>query len=306
MDDNRADNENGSANGDRNQQQEERPEESICFSGKTILAPMVRTSTLPMRLLSLRFGADIVYTEELIDYKLIRCQRVVNPVLGTVDYIDDQAVVVFRTCAEERDRLVLQLGTNDPQRALTAARLVAADVAAIDVNMGCPKSFSIKGGMGSALLTQPDKVYDILRTLVMGTGGKPITAKIRVLPSIEQTLSLVKVIESAGVTALAIHGRTQCERPKDPNRNHYIEAIARTATIPVIANGGSDEIGVHADIKRFRQSTGCSSVMIARAAQKNCSIFMARDELLPMDEVIKQYLELCIDYDNHVSNTFIH
>lgn len=39
---------------------------------------MVRINTLPMRLLALDYGADIVYTEELIDHRLIRCYRKEN------------------------------------------------------------------------------------------------------------------------------------------------------------------------------------------------------------------------------------
>lgn len=35
------------------------------------------------------------------------------------------------------------------------------DVAAVDINMGCPKSFSVSGGMGAALLTKPDLVHDV-------------------------------------------------------------------------------------------------------------------------------------------------
>lgn len=48
------------------------------YSHKIILAPMVRINTLPTRLLALEMGADIVYTEELIDLKLIQCKRIVN------------------------------------------------------------------------------------------------------------------------------------------------------------------------------------------------------------------------------------
>lgn len=50
----------------------------LCYDNKVILAPMVRINTLPMRLLALDYGADIVYTEELIDHRLIRCSRKVN------------------------------------------------------------------------------------------------------------------------------------------------------------------------------------------------------------------------------------
>ncbi|XP_054153886.1 tRNA-dihydrouridine(20) synthase [NAD(P)+]-like [Oppia nitens] len=292
---------------DHQHQQQQQP---LDFRLKTILAPMVRTGTLPMRLLALRFGADIVYTEELIDYKLLRCRRSVNTMIGTVDYIDDSGCIVFRTCPpKERHRLVLQLGTSDARRALRAAKLVARDVAAIDVNMGCPKEFSIKGGMGSALLGQPDKVGDILTTLVSNLPANlPVTCKMRVLPSLDDTIRLAKLIESCGVRALAVHGRTQQERPKDRNRDSYIQAIAQSIRIPVIASGGSADITCYEDIDRFRRQTTAASVMIARSAQKNCSIFRRPKadgdggDLLDIEEVIRQYLRLCVDYDNHVLN----
>jgi len=47
----------------------------LSYENKLILAPMVRIGTLPMRLLALDYGADIVYTEELIDRKLLRSIR---------------------------------------------------------------------------------------------------------------------------------------------------------------------------------------------------------------------------------------
>ena len=43
---------------------------ALDYANKFILAPMVRIGTLPARLLALRYGADLVYTEELIDYKV--------------------------------------------------------------------------------------------------------------------------------------------------------------------------------------------------------------------------------------------
>lgn len=50
----------------------------MSFENKLILAPMVRVGTLPMRLLALEYGADLVYTEELIDWKLLNAKRVEN------------------------------------------------------------------------------------------------------------------------------------------------------------------------------------------------------------------------------------
>nr|CAD7594079.1 unnamed protein product [Timema genevievae] len=274
----------------------------LSYDNKIILAPMVRTGTLPMRLLALDYGADIVYCEELIDWKLLRSTRKENEVLGTVDFIDQtDGSVVFRTCLREKPNVVLQIGTSCPERALQVAKLVENDVAAIDVNMGCPKEFSIKGGMGSALLSQPEKAQNILTTLVRGT-KVPVTCKIRILPQLADTLALCQALAGTGISAIAIHGRTREERPQHINHNDIIKAVAQCLDIPVIANGGSKEIDRYEDIVTFKKATGCSSVMLARAAQWNCSVFRP-DGKLPLDEVIVSYLRYAIEYDNSGSNT---
>ena len=58
------------------------------YRNKMIMAPMVKIGTTPSRLVALDYGADIVYTEEIIDWRLIRSKRIENPVLNTIDYID--------------------------------------------------------------------------------------------------------------------------------------------------------------------------------------------------------------------------
>ncbi|MPC14460.1 tRNA-dihydrouridine(20) synthase [NAD(P)+]-like [Portunus trituberculatus] len=205
------------------------------YRGKVIVAPMVRVCTLPFRLLTIDYGTDLVYTEETIDYKMLRSIKRQNDVLGTVDFIDkSDGTVFFRTCERERSKVIFQIGTNDAQRALKVGKMVEPFVAGLDVNMGCPKEFSLKGGMGAALLTQPDKIKSILTTLVQGL-TIPVTCKIRILDSISETLELCKLIEECGVAAIGVHGRTRQERPRHPNHNDVIKEIANVLTIPVIA-----------------------------------------------------------------------
>uniref|UniRef100_A0A8C8IWY1 Dihydrouridine synthase 2 n=1 Tax=Oncorhynchus tshawytscha TaxID=74940 RepID=A0A8C8IWY1_ONCTS len=271
----------------------------LCFRNVNALAPMVRVGTLPTRLLSLDYGADIVYSEELIDIKMAQCQRVVNEVLETVDFVAPDERVMFRTCEKEKDRVVFQMVGYTRELSLSA---MENDVAAIDVNMGCPKEYSTKGGMGAALLSDPDKIEAILRTLVKGV-SKPVTCKIRILPTLEDTLSLVKRIENTGVAAIAVHGRLKDERPRHPVHCDFIQAIAEAVSIPVIANGGSlDRVKAHADIEEFRKATGASSVMVARAAMWNPSVFRSQG-LLSVEEVMEEYLKYAIRYDNHAFNT---
>lgn len=210
------------------------------YEGKWILAPMVKIGTLPTRLLALDYGADIVYTEEIIDFRLLRSTRIENEVLETIDYVDqtDETLVLRIHPKREKGHLVLQIGTSDPNRAVKVAKMVEKDVDGIDVNMGCPKSFSMKGGMGAALLSQPLKIKAILEALV-NCVEIPITCKIRILPKIEDTLKLIQVIEKTGVVAVGVHGRTKDERPNNEVHIDDIAEVVKHCKIPVIANGGS-------------------------------------------------------------------
>ncbi|CAH8604903.1 unnamed protein product [Schistosoma guineensis] len=271
---------------------------------KTFLAPMVRVSTHPMRLLCLEYGADYVISEELIDQRIIRSSRIVNAELNTIDFVLPDGSVTFRTSAEEKNRVIVQLGTPEPGTALQAAKMLENDVMGIDVNMGCPKAYSIKGGMGAALLTKPEIVKDILTTLTTNL-RIPVTCKMRILPELEKTIALAKLIESTGVAAITVHGRTINERSMHRNRNEVIQAIADSVGIPVLANGGSrDIIRNHEDIEYFRQLTSATGVVIARAAMWNPAIFKSLqvDEPLPkLEEIICRYLTLSVRYDHHIA-----
>ncbi|XP_005103788.2 tRNA-dihydrouridine(20) synthase [NAD(P)+]-like [Aplysia californica] len=271
------------------------------YTGKVMLAPMVRVCTLPMRLLALDYGADLVYCEEIVDRKILMCQKYDNELLGTTDFILSDGTVVFRTAPREKEKLIFQIGTCDAKRALAAAKKIQDFVAGVDINMGCPKEFSVKGGMGAALITQPEKVREIL-TLLVKELSVPVTCKIRCLPSLEKTLELVKIIESTGVSAVGVHGRTKDERSRNPNRDEFIQAVAKAVKIPVIANGGSMDIKTLADMERFRERTGACSVMVARAAEWNCSVFRKQGPLSFLD-VIKSYLRYAFQYDNNEMNT---
>ncbi|KAG9286522.1 hypothetical protein G9A89_014688 [Geosiphon pyriformis] len=240
---------------------------------------MVRVGTLPMRLLALEFGADSN---------------------GSIEYVDpDSKFVCFQTHPTEKSRLIFQIGTSDPHLALQAAMIVRQDVSGIDVNCGCPKKFSIQGGMGAALLSNPVKLKDILANLVQNC-GLPVSCKIRILDEKEKTIELCKMIESTGVSAITIHCRTRNERPKDPGHwDIFKTVLEHVKSIPIIANG---DICTRDDITRLKDLSGLNSFMIARAAKNNVSIFR-KDGLLPLHDVASLYLKKAIECDNYFPNT---
>ena len=122
----------------------------------------------------------MVFGEEIIDRNLHGCTREWNEKLETVDF-SKNAKLFFRVDpVKEKGRCVFQMGTPDAVSALKGAREVAGDVAGIDINMGCPKSFSVTGGMGAALLSKPETACDIIKTLKRNL-NIPVTCKIRLL-----------------------------------------------------------------------------------------------------------------------------
>eukprot|EP00795_Rhopilema_esculentum_P017655 gene17653-9303_t len=203
-------------------------------------------------------------------------------VLGTIDYVAPDGTIIFRTCSAEKDKVVFQMGTCDAKRALKVAKIM-------------------QGGMGAALLEQPEKVREILTTLVNGI-KKPVTCKIRILPNLEETLNLVKIIESTGVKALAVHGRIRTQRSSQPCNYDVISEISKSISIPVIANGGSLDVKSFDEIERFRKNTCCSSVMLARAAEWNPSVFR-RQGLLSTQNEIKDYLTYALMFDHNFPGT---
>lgn len=194
------------------------------------------------------------------------------------------------------------MGTADADLALQAALTLKEDVAAIDLNCGCPKKFSVQGGMGAALLSNPDKLQQILTKLVQHS-GMPVTCKIRLLETREKTIELVKMIASTGVKALTVHCRTKEQRSTEKANWEALEEIVQVVKsitdIPVIVNG---DVFQWTDVEKAKQITKADSVMIARGAQWNPSAFR-KEGLLPYDTVVRAYIKKAIDLDNLFQNT---
>ncbi|KAM9980413.1 hypothetical protein ACTFIZ_008693 [Dictyostelium cf. discoideum] len=270
------------------------------YYNKKIMAPMVRVGTYPMRILAYNYGCDIAYSEELIDLKVMKSTRVVNEKLKTIDFIAKDKTLCYRT-SEKDVRNVLQLGTASSMTALEAAKVVCNDVCAIDINMGCPKFFSVQGGMGSALLSKPETIKDILTTLKRNLNGIPITCKIRLLSTDQETIDLLRIIESTGVSAIGVHCRMIPERPRDPAHWDRLENILNNASfnVPIIANG---DIFEHSDIEKIKKQTKVDSIMIARGVVKNVSIF-SKPSPIDLKQIIQEYTEIAYQTNNSPVNT---
>lgn len=153
--------------------------------------------------------------------------------------------------------------------------------------------------MGAALLKEPQRLVSILERLVQGLPHLPVSAKIRLLADRTATFDLVRQISATGIRALTVHCRTPNERPRDPAHYELLRDIVNMCPFPVIANG---DILQRADIEAVKRETGAASVMLARAAQWNPSIFRAKGLLDPR-RVTQEYLAVCLRVGNPFNNT---
>lgn len=157
--------------------------------------------------------------------------------------------------------------------------------------------------MGAALLSTPDLLLDILRALLREI-PLPISCKIRLLPEQPSTLHLAARILRTGVRCLTVHCRTRDMRSSVKalwDRLGDIVQLGRRRGVPVICNGDGEG---WANWEAIRERTGVSSVMIARAAESNPSIFRPEGPVSTVEELVPNlFLPAVVYLKNHFSNT---
>lgn len=282
---------------------------ALNFRKGLFLAPMVRIGSLPTRLLSLEYGADLVWGPEIIDRAIMGSERVVDQRTGAVHFIKDGRAV-FSTHHIERPHVIFQIGCATPAWAYEAVKLVTAhdDVAGVDLNCGCPKNFSTTGGMGAGLLPRPDLLCDILRA--MRRAAPPhiaVTCKIRLLPTPEATRALVRQICRTGaIDAITIHCRTKEMRPREKALLDRISEVVDTVReetggrMPVCHNGDSWN---YEEAQAIMKASYVTSSMLARGPEKNPSCFRPGPSACAVDEIVPKWLKYALCFDNAICNT---
>jgi tRNA-dihydrouridine synthase 2 len=258
---------------------------------------------------------------ETVDKSMIGTTRKVNESLSTIDFTrlpshgskdprkDQKESLIYRIHPErEGKRLIFQIGTSDPERAVQAARIVAGDVAGIDVNAGCPKHFSTAGGMGAALLQTPDKLCSILEALVKEISTEfeiGISVKIRLLETAELTEALVRKLCTTGITGLTVHCRTTPMRPREKAIRGQLKMIANICWESGVACLMNGDVENRAQAEQLIAEFGVDGAMIATAAETNPSCFRSEADggLASWNEVVEQYIKTVLEVENRFGNT---
>lgn len=225
---------------------------------RTVLAPMAGVTNSAFRTIAKEFGAGLVVMEMISEKGLL--------------YNNEKTLHMLHIDETEHP-MSIQLFGGDADGLARAAEFIQKNTKAdiVDINMGCPVNKVVKNEAGAKWLKDPEKIYQIVKT-VTSVLDIPLTVKMRTgwadpALAVENALAA----EAAGVSALAMHGRTREQMYTGSCDHETLAKVAKAITkIPFIGNGDVRSVQ---DAKTMIDDIGADAVMVGRAAMNNPYIF---------------------------------
>ena len=248
---------------------------SETINNRLIVAPMAGVTDNPFRRLCRSFGAGHAVSEMIIADTALYARK---KSLYRANFDGEIAPISAQIAGAEPDKL-----------AAAAQFQVANGAQIVDINMGCPVKKVCRKLAGSALLQDLPLVAQLLKATVNAV-SVPVTLKTRLgfQNGQENILTVAKIAEDCGISAIAIHGRTREDLYHGQARYELIAKVKQTLSIPVIVNGDIDS---PQKAKAVYDMTGADAIMIGRAAQgkpwifRDIAHYLQTGELLPSPEL---------------------
>ena len=243
---------------------------TVDIPSRLALAPMAGVTDAAFRQICAELGAGYTITE-LISSKAL-C------------YHDKKTFSLLTQFPGEHPAAV-QIFGSDPVCMAEAAQIALEHTGAdiIDLNMGCPMGKIVNNGDGAALMKDPEKAGRIVEAVVKAV-SVPVTAKFRRGWDMGSCncVEFAQTLEQAGISAVAVHGRTRAQVYSGKADWNCIRAVKEAVHVPVIANG---DIWEPQDAARILQHTKADMAMIGRGCFGNPWLFQQAKAVLEGTEV---------------------
>lgn len=232
-----------------------------------LLAPMAGISDSAFRLSMKELGSGPVISE-LVSANGLK-------------YANEKTEKLMRFDLGEKPVGIQIFGEEIGALAMAAKRVEELGADFVDLNLGCPVKKIVKKGAGSALLKDPQNLYKIL-VGIKSAISIPLTIKIRTGWDAENrnASEVVQVAADAGVSWVAIHGRTRSQAYNGVADWDFIGDVKAGSPIPIIGNG--DVKTPEGAVDRLKKY-GVDGIMIGRGCLKNPNIFAESMRLLNGD-----------------------
>ena len=228
---------------------------NVEIKNRIVLAPMAGISNTSYRKIIKEMGAGLIYAEMVSD--------------KAISFGNEKTLDLLKMDESERP-IAQQVFGADIDSFVTAAKKIVEEQHPdiLDINMGCPvPKIAISSQAGSALLKNPDKIYEIVKAVVEAV-DIPVTVKMRLGWDQDHIncIEVGKLVEKAGAKAITLHARTRSQGYSGQADWSYIKKLKEAVNIPVIGNG---DVKSCYDAKRMIDETGCDAVMIGRGVLGN-------------------------------------
>lgn len=214
------------------------------------LAPMANITTYPFASQAIEYGADLVWTP------MVHTDTILN------NWPEAEKVLNFK----DIHNYLAQIVGSEPDKFAEAVKIVEKNTSplGIDLNFACPDKNIVKSGCGGALMTEPVKMYAIIRAVKEVT-NLPISVKTRAgFERPDEVLEIIAHFEKLGVVMVTIHPRTV--RQKFTGEANWDVIKQAKKVFPKMLICGSGDVKNWQQAQQWQVETGCDGVMIGRAA----------------------------------------
>jgi nifR3 family TIM-barrel protein len=223
----------------------------IAIATPVVLAPMAGITNTAFRRLCREFGGGL-YVSEMVTSRAL------------VERTEESLRLVGHHPSEETRSV--QLYGVDPKTIAEAVTMLVAENLAdhIDLNFGCPVPKVTRKGGGAALPWKQDLFGSIVSAAVKAAGEIPLTIKMRKgIDSDHLTyIEAGKAARDAGVTAVALHGRTAAEYYS--GKADWAAIASLREALPDVQVLGNGDIWSAGDAIRMMRETGVDGVVVGR------------------------------------------
>jgi nifR3 family TIM-barrel protein len=223
----------------------------LAIATPVVLAPMAGITNTAFRRLCREFGGGL-YVSEMVTSRAL------------VERTEESLRLVGHHSSE--DIRSVQLYGVDPKTIAEAVTMLVAENRAdhIDLNFGCPVPKVTRKGGGAALPWKEDLFASIVTAAVKAAGEIPLTIKMRKgIDSDHLTfIEAGKAARDAGVTAVALHGRTAADYYS--GKADWAAIAELREALPDVQVLGNGDIWSAGDAIRMMRETGVDGVVVGR------------------------------------------
>jgi nifR3 family TIM-barrel protein len=223
----------------------------LAIATPVVLAPMAGITNTAFRRLCREFGGGL-YVSEMVTSRAL------------VERTEESMRLVGHHPSEEIRSV--QLYGVDPKTIAEAVTMVVAENRAdhIDLNFGCPVPKVTRKGGGAALPWKEDLFSSIVNAAVKAAGEIPLTIKMRKGIDADHLtyIEAGKAARDAGVTAVALHGRTAADYYS--GKADWSAIAELREALPDVQVLGNGDIWSAGDAVRMMRETGVDGVVVGR------------------------------------------